>query len=55
VSVHAGTIATPLVAVSGTGLGEQYVRHSVAHDIAALVEYAKMPLAAAVSKARPGF
>ena len=31
-------------AVSGTGTGEQFIRHTVARDIAALVEYRDMPL-----------
>ncbi len=36
----AGTYASNRsCAVSGTGIGEQYIRHTVAHDVAALMEY----------------
>ena len=48
--VGAGTYADGNVAVSCTGLGEQYVRHTVARTVAALVEYRGMPLRAAVDE-----
>ena len=34
-------------AVSGTGKGEEFMRHTVARDVAALVEYRSLPLAEA--------
>ncbi|GAC1367051.1 MAG: isoaspartyl peptidase/L-asparaginase [Hymenobacter sp.] len=37
--IGAGTYANGLCAVSGTGHGEFFIRHAVAHDIAALLEY----------------
>ncbi|GAA3948271.1 isoaspartyl peptidase/L-asparaginase [Hymenobacter algoricola] len=37
--IGAGTYANAICAVSGTGHGEFFIRHAVAHDIAALVEY----------------
>lgn len=37
--IGAGTYANHLCAVSGTGHGEFFIRHAVAHDIAALMEY----------------
>lgn len=38
--VGAGTWADLSVAVSCTGTGEEFIRHAVAHDIAARIEYA---------------
>ena len=35
--MHLGNYADSMVAVSGTGLGEQFMRHVVAHDVAARV------------------
>jgi beta-aspartyl-peptidase (threonine type) len=35
--------------VSGTGIGEQFIRHAVAYDISARLEYLKQPLKDAVS------
>lgn len=35
----AGNYANECAAVSGTGVGEQFVRHTVAREVAALVEY----------------
>lgn len=37
--IGAGTYANQVCAVSGTGHGEFFIRHAVAHDIAALMEY----------------
>ncbi|WP_317175212.1 isoaspartyl peptidase/L-asparaginase family protein [Hymenobacter qilianensis] len=37
--IGAGTYANHGCAVSGTGHGEYFIRHAVAHDIAAIVEY----------------
>ncbi|WP_375436860.1 isoaspartyl peptidase/L-asparaginase family protein [uncultured Hymenobacter sp.] len=37
--IGAGTYANHVCAVSGTGHGEFFIRHAVAHDIAALMEY----------------
>ena len=49
--VGAGTYAAnDACAVSGTGIGEEYIRHSVAYDIAAQIRYADQPLAAAVTE-----
>lgn len=49
--VGAGTYAAnDACAVSGTGIGEEYIRHSVAFDIAAQIRYAAQPLEAAVSE-----
>jgi L-asparaginase / beta-aspartyl-peptidase len=45
--IGAGNYADDTVAVSGTGTGEYFIRLVVAHDIAALVEYKGMTLAAA--------
>ena len=47
----AGTYASnDSCAVSGTGIGEEYIRHSVAYDIAAQIRYASQPLESAVSE-----
>lgn len=46
--VGAGTYANDAAcAVSGTGIGEKFIRHTVAVDIAALVGYGHLPLAEA--------
>ena len=37
--IGAGTYANPRCAVSATGTGEVFIRHSVAHDICARAEY----------------
>jgi beta-aspartyl-peptidase (threonine type) len=48
--VGAGTYANNRsCAVSGTGAGEEFMRHVVAHDVAALVEYKGLPLAEAAA------
>ena len=41
----AGNYANEQVAISGTGIGEQFQRHVVCHDIAARVEYKGIGLA----------
>ena len=38
-NVPTGNYACPDVAVSGTGIGEQFMRHVVAHDVAARLMY----------------
>ncbi len=49
--VGAGTYAADdCCAVSGTGVGEEYIRHAVAYDIAAQIRYAQRPLAVAVEE-----
>ena len=49
--IGAGTYASNRsVAVSCTGFGEQFIRHSVAHTVATLVEYAGMGVQAAAAK-----
>ena len=45
--IGAGTYANHVCAVSGTGHGEFFIRHVVAHDIAALIEYRGLSVAAA--------
>ena len=58
--VGAGTYAAnDTCAVSGTGIGEEYIRHAVAYDIAAQMRYAGASLESAVtevmrSRLRPG-
>lgn len=42
--IGAGTYANAHCAVSGTGHGEFFIRHTVARDICARVEYLKVPL-----------
>ena len=37
-----GTYACPEVAVSGTGYGEQFLRHVVAYDVAARMRYSRI-------------
>jgi beta-aspartyl-peptidase (threonine type) len=47
--IGAGTYAdNATCAISCTGVGEQFIRHAVAHDIAARLAYLKQPLADAV-------
>lgn len=49
--VGAGTYASnDTCAVSGTGVGEEYIRHSVAYDIAAQMRYANRSLEQAVTE-----
>ncbi len=49
--VGAGTYAAnDSCAVSGTGIGEEYIRNSVAYDIAAQMRYAGQPLESAVTE-----
>ncbi|WP_419189278.1 isoaspartyl peptidase/L-asparaginase [Stieleria marina] len=49
--VGAGTYASnDTCAVSGTGVGEEYIRHSVAYDIAAQMRYANRSLEDAVTE-----
>jgi beta-aspartyl-peptidase (threonine type) len=43
--IGAGTYANHICAVSGTGHGEYFIRHTVARDIAALLEYREMTVA----------
>lgn len=48
--VGAGTYAdNATCAVSGTGIGEEFIRHAVAYDISARLAYLKQPLKDAVS------
>jgi L-asparaginase / beta-aspartyl-peptidase len=50
--IGAGTYANnDTVAVSATGTGEFFIRQVVAHDISALVDYARMPVARAAQTA----
>jgi beta-aspartyl-peptidase (threonine type) len=49
--IGAGTYAdNQSCAVSATGHGEYFIRYAVAHDIAALVEYKKLPIEAAAAE-----
>ncbi len=49
--VGAGTYAANgLCAVSGTGIGEEFIRHSIAYDIAAQLRYANKTLESAVTE-----
>lgn len=49
--IGAGTYAdNEGCAVSGTGHGEIFIRHAVAHDIVALVKYRNLPVRAAASE-----
>ena len=49
--VGAGTYASnDTCAVSGTGVGEEFIRHAVAYDIAAQMRYANRSLEAAMTK-----
>ncbi len=46
--IGAGTWADDMVAVSGTGLGEAFIRCSAAHDVAARMRYGGVPVSAAI-------
>ncbi|KAA3436884.1 isoaspartyl peptidase/L-asparaginase family protein [Rufibacter hautae] len=48
--IGAGTYANHVCAVSGTGHGEFFMRHTVAHDIAALMEYKGLTVEQAVQE-----
>jgi beta-aspartyl-peptidase (threonine type) len=49
--VGAGTYAAnDTCAVSGTGIGEEYIRHSVAYDVAAQMRYAGRPMEDAIDE-----
>src|SRR6185436_4108322 len=49
--IGAGTYANnQTCAISATGVGEQFIRHTVAHDVSALVEYAGLTLQQAAEK-----
>ena len=49
--IGAGTYASnDTCAVSGTGIGEEYIRHAVAYDIAAQMRYANRTLESAVTE-----
>ncbi|GGK86709.1 isoaspartyl peptidase/L-asparaginase family protein [Rufibacter glacialis] len=48
--IGAGTYANHICAVSGTGHGEFFMRHTVAHDIAALMEYKGLTVEQAVQE-----
>ncbi|WP_083470335.1 isoaspartyl peptidase/L-asparaginase family protein [Rufibacter tibetensis] len=48
--IGAGTFANHVCAVSGTGHGEFFMRHTVAHDIAALMEYKGVSVEQAAQK-----
>jgi beta-aspartyl-peptidase (threonine type) len=52
--VGAGTYANALCAVSATGKGEEIMRHTVARDVAALMEHAGMPLRDAAARVVAG-
>lgn len=57
--IGAGTYANNRTcAISATGIGEQFIRHTVAHDISALMEYGGLTLNQAaervIQKLRPG-
>ena len=57
--IGAGTYANNhTCAVSATGIGEQFIRHTVAHDVSAMMEYAGLPLQQAaervIGKLKPG-
>jgi beta-aspartyl-peptidase (threonine type) len=45
--IGAGTYANHVCAVSGTGHGEYFIRHTIARDIAALMEYKGLTVAQA--------
>lgn len=47
--IGAGTYASPRCAVSATGHGELFIRHTVAHDICARLQYQGTPLDAAAN------
>lgn len=49
--IGSGTFADDRVAVSCTGTGEQFIRAVAAHEVAALVHHARVPLIAAAERA----
>src|SRR5919197_473555 len=49
--IGAGTYADELCAVSGTGLGEAFIRTVLAHDVAARMRYRREKLASASAAA----
>ncbi len=49
--IGAGTYANnATAAISGTGRGEEFIRHTVAHDVSAQIEYGGLSLQEAVSR-----
>jgi L-asparaginase / beta-aspartyl-peptidase len=57
--IGAGTYANNRTcAISATGIGEQFIRHTVAHDVSALMEYSGLTLQQAaervIQKLKPG-
>ena len=52
--IGSGTFADDNVAVSCTGTGEQFIRRVAAHEVAALVHHAGLPLAEAAARAVAG-
>ena len=48
--IGAGTYANNVCAVSCTGHGEYFIRHAVAHDICAMMEYKSIPVEEAVKE-----
>src|SRR5258706_1895059 len=49
--IGAGTYANNrTAALSGTGIGEEFIKHTVAHDISALVEYGGLTLQLAADR-----
>ena len=48
--IGAGTYANKICAVSCTGHGEYFIRHAVAHDICAMIEYKSIPVSVAVKE-----
>src|SRR4029079_16452576 len=49
--IGAGTYANNRTcAISATGIGEQFIRHTVAHDISALMEYSGLTLQQAAER-----
>ncbi len=48
--IGAGTYASAMCAVSCTGYGEAFIRHAVAHDVCARMEYLGEPLAQACAE-----
>ncbi|KAL6637327.1 hypothetical protein ACP70R_024899 [Stipagrostis hirtigluma subsp. patula] len=52
--VGAGTYANALCAVSATGKGEEIIRHTVARDVAAVMEHSGLPLRDAAARVVAG-
>ncbi|KAL6599525.1 hypothetical protein ACP70R_045662 [Stipagrostis hirtigluma subsp. patula] len=52
--VGAGTYANAICAVSATGRGEEIIRHTVARDVAALMEHCGLPLRDAAARVVAG-